>query len=133
MQVECKFHQKKLIEKEQEMVFVSIIFIFFVALPGGRIQGWQRTACRDMRCRTAAEHMQCARSCRIGGALPVPAVPPSLRETLTYKIKAVTAQLVTILPYSLKTFTLHYLQKNRSGEQCSQIRSFVVQYVQKGR
>lgn len=58
------------------------LFKLFFTLPGGRIQGWQRTACRDRRCRTAAGRMQCALSCRTAGAQPVPAAPPSLKETL---------------------------------------------------
>lgn len=58
------------------------LFKLFFTLPGGRIQGWQRTACRDRRCRTAAGRMQCALSCRTAGAQPVPAAPPSRKETL---------------------------------------------------
>lgn len=93
--------------KELLTVFPLIMHIskLSLILPGERIPGWQRTACRDKRCKTAAGHMQCALSCRIAVAQTVPAVPPSLRETLTYNIKAGTLQLgekMTLLTDNLR-------------------------------
>lgn len=63
--------------------FNGILIAFFS--PAVMIQGWQRTACRDMRCRTAAGHIQCAPFCKTAGAQPVPGAPPGLRGTSTWE------------------------------------------------
>lgn len=58
-------------------------YFFFFTLPGTRIREWQRTACKDMRYRRGAGHIQCALSCKTAGAQPVPAARPGLKGTST--------------------------------------------------